>query len=57
MTIAGATILGSLLTRYEANVYKEFIEDEAITIVRNLAGMSIPFFYGYNLGAPSAVVG
>ena len=51
LTITGATVLGSLLTRYESKVYTEFIEERAITIVRNLAGMSIPLFYSYNLGA------
>ena len=46
-----AVSVGSALIWYETKTYEKFVEDRAVTIVKNIASSTIPFFYSYNLGS------
>jgi len=46
-----AVTVGSALIWYETSTYEKLVEERAITIVKNIASSSIPFFYSYNLGS------
>lgn len=46
-----AVTVGSALIWYETKTYEKFVEDRAVTIVKNIASSTIPFFYSYNLGS------
>lgn len=46
-----AVTVGSALIWYETSTYEKLVEERAITIVKNIASSTIPFFYSYNLGS------